>query len=76
MKKYGFPIIGGVLGGIGGYLYFFFVGCANGCPLKSSGPLMTVYGALLGFVALPTMIDIFSKLLRAKKLRQENAPGE
>ncbi len=76
MKKMFFPTLGGIVGAIGGYLYFFYFGCTNGCPLKSNGPLMTVYGALLGAAALPTLVDIFKSLARAKRLRHKNTPGE
>jgi len=76
MKKMFIPALGGIVGAIGGYLYFYYVGCTNGCPLKSSGPLMTVYGVLLGAVALPTLVDIFKSLARSRKLRRENTPGE
>ncbi|HPQ72108.1 MAG TPA: hypothetical protein PKW95_23505 [bacterium] len=76
MKKMFIPALGGVIGAIGGYLYFFYVGCTNGCPLKSNGPLMTVYGALLGAAALPTLVDIFKSLARSRRLRRQSTPGE
>ncbi|MCE2683138.1 MAG: DUF6132 family protein [Flavobacteriia bacterium] len=42
-------LIGIVLGLIGGYLYYDFVGCASGtCPITSKPLNSTLYGALLG----------------------------
>ncbi len=40
-----------VLGGIGGWAYYYFVGCATGtCPISSSPVLMPIYGAFIGFL--------------------------
>jgi hypothetical protein len=41
--------IGIVLGAIGGYLYYHYVGCASGTCMITSKPLnSTLYGALMG----------------------------
>lgn len=46
-------IIGIILGAIGGYLYYHFVGCANGTCAITSKPLnSTLYGALVGGLLL------------------------
>ena len=38
-----------MVGMLGGFLYWKFVGCASGtCPIKSNMMLMTVYGGLIG----------------------------
>jgi hypothetical protein len=42
-------IIGVVVGAIGGYLYYRFVGCESGaCAITSSPINSTIYGMLLG----------------------------
>ena len=42
-------IIGAILGAIGGYLYYHFVGCSSGTCAITSKPLnSTLYGALMG----------------------------
>jgi hypothetical protein len=40
------------LGAIGGYAYYYFIGCisANSCPITSNPLTSTGYGALLGAV--------------------------
>ncbi len=44
-------IIGVVIGGALGYLYYKKVGCASGtCPITSSPGGSTIYGALIGFL--------------------------
>ena len=49
MKQYILTIIGVVLGALGGYLYYHFVGCATGTCAITSKPLnSTLYGALMG----------------------------
>ncbi|NLI53590.1 MAG: YtxH domain-containing protein [Clostridiales bacterium] len=38
-----------VLGAIGGFLYYRFVGCVSGaCPITSNPYISTVYGGVLG----------------------------
>ncbi|MBS1593450.1 MAG: hypothetical protein JST76_15230 [Bacteroidetes bacterium] len=49
LKKYRLEIIGVIVGAIGGYMYYHFVGCATGtCPITSKPLNSTLYGALLG----------------------------
>lgn len=44
-------IIGVIVGAIGGYLYYYFVGCASGtCAITSRPVNITLYGALMGGV--------------------------
>lgn len=42
-------LAGVLLGAVGGYLYYAFVGCASGtCAITSSPTISTLYGALMG----------------------------
>ncbi len=42
-------VIGAIAGAIGGYLYYYFVGCASGtCGITSSPVNSTLYFAVLG----------------------------
>lgn len=44
-------IIGAVLGGILGYLYYKKIGCPTGsCPITSNRYSSTIYGALIGIL--------------------------
>ena len=72
MKRLLAPAIGLVLGAISGYVYYRFWGCTNGCPLKSSAPLMTAYGGILGAVLLSTISDL---ILQRKKREPTEEPG-
>ncbi len=39
------------MGAIGGFAYYYYVGCQGGsCPIQSNPYISTVYGGLLGFV--------------------------
>lgn len=47
--KYKLAILGVLIGGIAGYAYYFYVGCASGTCAITSKPLnSTLYGMLLG----------------------------
>jgi hypothetical protein len=47
--KYKLVVIGAIIGALGGYAYYYFVGCANGTCAISSKPInSTLYGALMG----------------------------
>ncbi len=49
IKKYLLPASGAVIGSLGGYLYWNFVGCTSGsCPITSNPINSTLYGAAMG----------------------------
>jgi hypothetical protein len=44
---------GVLLGAVGGYLYYAFVGCASGtCAITSNPVISSLYGALMGGLLL------------------------
>ena len=48
-------LIGIVLGAIGGYLYYHYIGCMSGtCPIISQPLNSTLYGAMMGGLLLNT----------------------
>ncbi|HJY62870.1 MAG TPA: DUF6132 family protein [Ignavibacteria bacterium] len=56
MKKYIRLILYAAIGGVLGYSYYYFVGCANGgsCPLTSRWYITTIYGFAAGILmAIP-----------------------
>jgi hypothetical protein len=58
IKKYQLIIFGLILGGIGGFLYYQYIGCMSGtCSITSSPINSTAYGAAMGAVFL----NIFQK---------------
>ncbi len=49
INKYKLTLIGIIIGAIGGYAYYHFVGCASGTCAITSKPLnSTLYGAMMG----------------------------
>ena len=56
--KHKLTIIGITIGAIGGYLYYYFVGCASGtCAITSKPINSTLYGAMMGGL----LLNIFEK---------------
>lgn len=52
-------IIGGVLGGFAGYLYYYFIGCYSGtCAITSSPVNSAIYGIILGGLIIELLSDI------------------
>ena len=57
-NKYKLTILGMLLGTIGGFAYYHYVGCSNGtCPITSRPLNSITYGALLGGL----LFNIFQK---------------
>jgi hypothetical protein len=49
IQRYRWTLIGLVVGAIGGYAYYHFVGCASGTCAITSRPLnITLYGVMMG----------------------------
>jgi len=49
IKKNWFYLVGSIIGAIGGYLYWRYVGCSTGtCPITSSPIISTIWGMILG----------------------------
>ncbi len=71
-KKYLPEIIGTILGAVGGFLYWKYVGCQSGtCAIKSNWYLMVPWAAVLGFLAGSLVKDIIRK--RKKSRKQEDS---
>lgn len=53
IKAYKLAIVGVAIGAIGGYLYYYFIGCVSGTCAITSKPLnSTLYGAVMGSLLL------------------------
>jgi len=58
LQKYKITIVGVIIGSIGGYLYYYFVGCSSGtCAITSKPFNSTLYGAIMGGL----LLNIFQK---------------
>ncbi len=62
LKKYLPEITGAVIGTIGGFLYWKYVGCASGtCTIKSNWYLMIPWGMVMGFLVGSVAGDLIRK---------------
>ncbi|MFN5793563.1 MAG: DUF6132 family protein [Bacteroidota bacterium] len=62
--KYKLTLLGLALGLVGGYLYYYFVGCQSGtCAITSSPVNSTIYGGFMGSI----LLNIFEKDNTKKK---------
>jgi len=54
-------------GAIGGYAYYYWIGCVSGtCPITSNPWASTGYGMMLGLLLTPSL----SELLQKKKEKE------
>lgn len=59
--QYWLVLLGVVIGALGGYLYWLYIGCSSGsCPITSSPFLSSLWGAVMGGL-------LFSIFKREKK---------
>lgn len=65
-------LAGVIVGALGGYLYWYFIGCNNGtCPITSSPINSSIAGALLGGLVFTSFPN--SKKMKAKtKIKTKN----
>lgn len=76
MKKWLITAAGLLVGAAAGYGYFHYFGCTNGCPLKSNGTFMAIYGAVLGLFTVQTVGEIAGKIRRARQLKAASGETE
>lgn len=56
--KHLLKVIGIPVGMIGGYLYYFYIGCSSGaCPITSNPYISVIYGGIMGYL----IFDMFKK---------------
>jgi hypothetical protein len=58
VNKHILKIAGSSIGALGGFLYYYFIGCTSGtCPITSNPYISIAYGALMGYL----IFDMFKK---------------
>jgi len=51
IKRNSLTLIGILAGAVGGFLFWYYIGCQTGsCPITSSPVATTIWGAILGAV--------------------------
>ena len=57
-----FIAVGALLGAIGGYAYYHFIGCTSGsCAITSRPVNSTIYGLFMGGLSLDMLRDVLLK---------------
>lgn len=70
-KKYQLQVVLLIVGAIGGFLYWRFVGCENGtCAIRSVWYWSTLWGAAMGYLAGDFLNDIILKIKKKKEIEK------
>lgn len=65
-------LIGITLGALGGYLYYYFIGCVSGSCAITSNPFMSIlWGSALGYL----LFDIFKMKDKPKQSHEDIGNG-
>ena len=56
-----------LLGALGGFLYYNFIGCNNGCAITGNPYISTTYGAVIGGVLIN-----WKEMLKTFKNKERN----
>jgi len=68
IKKNLLIIVFSLVGAIGGFLYWKFVGCTKGvCFIKSIWYMSTLYGLIIGYLAGSLTVDLLRNFRKGKK---------
>lgn len=74
IRKKQFSILFLLIGAVGGFLYWKFVGCESGtCPIKSVWYWTTLWGAAIGYLLGDFINDFFEK---RKNKKEKNSASE
>lgn len=66
--KHWLKIAGVLVGSLGGYLYYIYVGCVTGTCAITSNPYMSIlYGSIMGYL----LLSLFQKNPKRKTVKQE-----
>jgi hypothetical protein len=53
------PVLGAVIGGVAGFLYYYFIGCSSGsCAITSSPYMSILWGSMLGLFLVKSPCSI------------------
>lgn len=63
--KHKWRIVGTAIGAVGGFLYWYYIGCTSGtCPIQANWHISSLYGGLMGF--------LFSDMKKKKQKAKED----
>jgi len=55
-------LIGFIFGAVGGFSYYYFIGCKTGaCPLTSNPFISSIWGGVIGMLLADTVTGLFRK---------------
>ena len=74
LQKRPFVVILTIVGAIGGFMYWKFIGCTSGtCPIQSVWYWSTLWGAAIGYLVGDIIQDFINK---RREKTEKNANGE
>jgi hypothetical protein len=73
LNKYKWPLIISMIGGLGGFLYWRFIGCTSGtCAIKSVWYWSTLWGMAFGYLLGDLLKDYLNRRNEKGKHHEKN----
>ncbi|HOI49552.1 MAG TPA: DUF6132 family protein [Prolixibacteraceae bacterium] len=75
LSKYRWTAVFTVAGGVGGYLYWYYVGCQSGtCPIQSVWYWSSLWGGAIGYLIGDSVREILEKRQKKRDERSFSKP--
>jgi hypothetical protein len=72
ISRHKFTLVGAALGALGGYIYWYYWGCLDGCTIRSVWWRMSLWGTVMGLL-LGNMLDDYLKKRAANSTTEDQA---
>lgn len=53
-------LLGALVGALIGYVYWYFIGCADGCTIQSVWWRMSLWAAVMGYLSTSMILEYFN----------------
>lgn len=59
-KNQGIKLMGALVGAVIAYVYWYYVGCLDGCTIQSVWWRMSLWAAIMGYLLVSLILDFYN----------------